>query len=255
MLRWSTLKGLTALILFTVSATLIECLIVVYSMSIGVRDEAVFQVPFFGFSVSPLFHLVPASIVIVLAASWACMMGYLAIKPPEKVRQPKKAKGSEKTGTGLSVKISIFLGKMKTGLLEVKGLKAAIMVLLVFLALATLISVLANPWLVYRAFANIYQSNPHLLGFVVATNNALQGFAQTVTPIGWMCSAVDNAIKAAAPGIRASAAALGALIKPLADLPAAGKYLVFQNLAAWLSALAVLIYGAFMRKSYRYKRR
>ncbi|MEM0357641.1 MAG: hypothetical protein QXL77_04625 [Candidatus Bathyarchaeia archaeon] len=253
--RWSTLKGLTALALFIASASLVECLIVFYAISIGVRDEATFQAPLLGFTISPLFHLVPASIVIVLAASWACMVEYLAMRPLEKVRQSRKAKGSEKTGAGLSARISAFLGKMKAGLLEVKGVKGAVTVLLVFLALATLISVLANPWLVYRAFAHVYQSNPQLLGFVTATNNALQSFIQTVAPLGWVCSAFDNAIKAAAPGIRASAAALGSLIKPLADLPAHGKYLVFQNLAAWFSALAVLLYGVFVRKSYRYKRR
>jgi hypothetical protein len=268
-LRWSTLKGAAALVMFIVLAALVEGLIIVYAISIGVRDEAGFKIPWLGLTVSPLFHLVPISVIIVLAASWTCMVKYIATKP-EKVKQPaKKMKASEKKAIGLKSRISGFLGRVKARLLKIKGVsyigsrmsfaraavKSAVTILLVFLALALLFSVLANPWLVYGTFANLYRNNPQILGFVVAVNSALQGFAEAVAPVGWLCSSIDSAIRSAAPSFRGFISALGALTKPLADLPPAGKYLVFQNLAAWLSALAVLGYGAYTRKSYRFKRK
>lgn len=269
MFRWPTLKGLAALILFIISATVIEYLIVVYAINIGVRDEVSFQIPWLGFTVSPLFHLVPISTIIVLAASWTCLAKYVATKPAEKIKQSfKKAKASEKEERGEKARISGFLGKIKAGLLRIRGVayvwdrlnfakatvKSAITILLVFLALALLVSILANPWLVYRTFANLYQSNPQILGFVMTTKSALQGFAEAAAPIGWICSSINNALIAAAPSIRDFASTLGVLTKPLADSPPFVKYLAFQNIAAWVSALAVLFYGAYTRKSYRYRR-
>lgn len=253
--RWSTLKGATALILFIALAAFIEYLIVAYAVSIGVRDDASFQIPWLGLVISPLFHLVPISTVIVLAASWTCMVKYVAMKPSEKMKTPtNKAKVPREERTGLRARVSGFLGKMKLGFTKAT-VKIAITILLVFLALVLLISALANPWLVYGVFAKLYQNNPQVLGFVKATNSALQGFAEAVAPVGWLCSSIDGAIKAAAPGFRGFISALSALTRPLADLPPVGKYLVFQNLAAWLSALAVLLYGAYTRKSYRHKRK
>lgn len=266
MLRWSTLKGAAALMLFIASAAFVEFLIVVHAKSIGVKDEACFQVPWLGFTVSALFHLVPISTIIVLVASWTCLVRYVAMKPAEKIRSSQKRvkpSGKDKLGA----KISAFWNRVKAGLLRVKGVayvwsklsftkapvKSAITVLFVFLVLVLLVSVLASPWLVYRAFASLYQSNPQILEFVKATNSALNGFVQAVAPIGWMCSSIDGAIKAAAPGLRSFAATLGSSTKPLADLPPVSKYLIFQNLAAWVCALAVLAYGVYVRKSYRYK--
>ena len=268
-LRWSTLKGAAALIMFIVLAVLVEGLIVVYAMSIGVRDEVCFQIPWLGLTVSPLFHLVPITVVIVLVASWTCMVKYTATRPEKVEQTTKKIKVSEKKAPGLKSRIGSFLGKVKVRLLRIKGIsyiesrmsfaratvKSAVTILLVFLALVLLVSVLVNPWLVYGTLANLYQNNPQILGFVVTVNSTLQGFAETVAPVGWLCSSIDGAIRAAAPSFRGFISALSALTKPLADLSPAGKYLVFQNLAAWLSALAVLGYGAYTRKSYRFKRK
>jgi len=270
MLHWSTLKRAAALVMFIVLATLVEGLIVFYAANIGVRDETCLQIPWLGLTVSPLFHLIPISVVIVLAASWTCMMKYASMKPAEKMKtSPKKAKASSEKGTGLKAKISGFLGKVKAKLLKVKGVsyiggridfakatvKNAVIILLVFLALTLTVSILANPWLVYRTFANLYQNNPQILGFVVAIRDTLQGFAQTVTPVGWLCSSIDGAIRAAAPSFKSFISALGVLTKPLVDLSPVGKYIVFQNFAAWFSALTVLVYGAYTRKSYRFKRK
>lgn len=266
MFRWSSLKGFAALILFIVSALLIEYLIIVYAVSIGVRDEYCFQIPWLGLTVSPLFHLVPTSTVVVLAASWACMTRYIAAKPIEKTKPAQKK--PKTPSEGLRAKISGFLSGLKSRLLRIKGfayvwgkfsfaratVKSAITVLLGFMASALLVSVIANPWLIHNGFVSLYRGNPQLLDSIKAFNSALGSFAEVVSPIGWICSAVNNAFRAAAPGIRDFASSLGALTKPLVDLSPMGKYLVFQNIAAWTSALTVLAYGAYTRKSYRYRR-
>ena len=260
-LRWSTLKGLAAIALFIVLAALIEWAIVVYAVSLGVKDENCFQFPGANWSISILFHIIPVSVIITLAASWVCMARYAAMKPTEKPKPTQK-----KTQTSKRMRISTSLGKIKSAVLKVRSVaylwekvssataKSAVIMLLVFSALILLVSVLAYPWLIYRTFASLYQGDPSLLAFVKATNSALQGFAETVAPIGWVCSAIKNTLVSAAPSFRSFASALGTLIKPLVDLPPVGKYLVFQNLAAWISALTVLFYGAYTRKGYRYRR-
>jgi hypothetical protein len=274
--RWTTLKGLTALILFLIAAALIEYAIVVYAVALGVREENPLQwkIQFPGtdwtttITVSPLFHLVPLSTMIALVFSWICLTNCMAIKPfREKPKIPQKRK-REKFTTKMGNAVRSFFGKIKSIMLKVKGIayiwnkvsgaratiKSAIVLLLVFSTLILLASILAYPWLIYQTFSNLYQSNPSLLEFVISTNNALKGFAEAVVPVGWVCSAINNAIISAAPGFRDFVLTFGGVTKPLADLPPAGKYLAFQNFAAWISALTVLFYGAYMRKGYRYRK-
>jgi hypothetical protein len=277
--RWTTLKGITALILFLIAAALIEYAIVVYAVALGVREENPLQwkIQFPGtdwtatISVSPLFHLVPLSTMMALVFSWICLTRYTAVKTPkafrEKPKLPQRRK-REKFTTKMVDAVRNFFGKIKSRMLKVKGIayiwnkvsaarvtiKSAIILLLVFSTLILLASVLAYPRLIYQTFSNLYQGNPSLLEFVKSTNNALKDFAEAVAPVGWICSAINNALISAAPGFRDFVLTLGRVTKPLADLPPTGKYLAFQNLAAWISALTVLFYGAYMRKGYRYRK-
>lgn len=275
-LRWATLKGLTALILFFIAAALIEYATVVYAVALGVEEENPIQwkIQLPGsdwtatISVSPLFHLVPLSTIITLVSSWVYLTRFMAIKPSkEKPKIPQRGK-KEKITTKIGDIVGNFFGKIKSRMLKVKGIayiwnkmsgtratiKSAIVLLLAFSTLILLASVLAYPQLIYQTFSNLYQGNPSLLEFVKSTNSALKGFAEAVAPVGWVGSAINNAILSAAPGFRNFVSALGSITKPLADLPPAGKYLAFQNLAAWISALTVLFYGAYMRKGYRYRK-
>ena len=277
--RWATLKGITALILFLIAAALIEYAIVVYAVALGVREENPLQwkIQFPGtdwtatISVSPLFHLVPLSTMVALVFSWICLTRYMAVKTPKVSREKPKLsqkRKEEKFTTKMGNTIRNFFGKIKSRMLKVKGIayiwnkmsaarvtiKSATILLLVFSTLILLASVLAYPQLVYQAFSNLYQGNPSLLEFVRSTNNALKGFAEAVAPIGWICSAINNALISAAPGFRDFVLTFGSVTKPLTDLPPTGKYLAFQNLAAWISALTVLFYGVYMRKGYRYRK-
>lgn len=262
-LRWKTLKGSAAIVLFTVLAFLIEYLIVVYAINLGVKEENSVTLPWTNWTVSPLFHLVPVSAVIVLVCSWICMTRYAAAKPTDRLKPPQKRimRAVKKAETGLT-------GKIKSRMLEVKvvgyvwsklkfaeaTVKSAIITLLLFSALILLVSVAAYPRLIYNTFAGLYNGNNSLMELAKTLNIMLKGFAETLAPIWSACSAVNNALIYVAPSFRGLASTLGTITKPLVDLPPAGKYLVFQNVSSWFSALIVLLYGAYTRKSYRYRK-
>jgi hypothetical protein len=89
----------------------------------------------------------------------------------------------------------------------------------------------------------------------VSIANLLRGFAQAVSPIGWLATTINNGLIAISPGIRSVGIALGSVIAPLANLDPAGKYLAFQNTAAWISVLLILFYGQYSRRSYRYRKK
>jgi hypothetical protein len=284
-LRWATLKGLTAIILFLILAVLIEYVIVAYAISLGVREEDPLKGSFLfpgtdwtiTIVVSPLFHLVPLAVIITLVFCWVYMTKYAAMQPPKpqelkpKAKQQKREraqKAEEKFASRIGGAIRRFFGRIKSGLLRIKGvsyvwsqvsfaratIKSALITILVFSALILLISVIAYPGLIYGTFSNLYRGNPSFLEFVKSVNTALKGFVEALGPIGWLCSAINNAIISAAPAFRGFVSALGGLVKPLVDLPPVGKYLVFQNVAAWVSALTVFSYGFFTRKGYRFRK-
>lgn len=261
MIRWTTLKGLTAIILFLLIAALIEYVVVIYAINLGVNETPLqFNLQFLGtewtttLTISPLFHLVPIAVIIALASSWTYLTRHITIKPHE------TAKG--RTQTIKRKKERKFFSKVKSGLLRVKSvaylwqkihfaratIKSALTIFLLFSAFAFIISLLAYPQLIYRTVSNAYQNNPSLLEFVKSTNEAL-------APIGSIFSGINNALLSAAPTFRDFVLNIGIVIKPLADSNDVGKYLVFQNAAAWICAIIVLFYGGYARKGYRYKKK
>jgi len=254
-IRWATLKGLAAIILFLIIAVLMEYFVVLYSMGLGVEEKPENKV--FGL-ISPLFHLVPATVIIALMSSWIYLTRHAAIRSPE----IQKGKGDFKRDKKQRLKgMKKFFGRMKSGLLKVKGvtyvwqkihfaratIKSALTIILVFSALILLVSVLAYPKLIYQTIVNAYKANPALLNFVKGTSQAL-------APLSEFFSGVTNVLLSAAPGFRNSVLAFGSIVEPLSSLDSVGKYLVFQNVAAWISALVALVYGQYMRKSYRYRK-
>lgn len=263
-------------------AILIEYIIVLYAINLGVKDETLQQwsSQFPGtdwittIAISPLFHLVPIAVIIALVSSWTYLTRHVAVKPPEKwkgkvkpVAKHRKERGFKEVKK-LTSRIRGFFGGLKSALLRIKGvayiwqkihfaratIKSALAVLLVFGALILLVSVLTYPQLIYWTVSNAYRGNSLLLGFVTSISNCGKGIAEALAPIGWICSAVNNALLSTAPAFRDFVLSLGGLIKPLVELDDAGKYLVFQNVAAWVSALTALFYGGHKRKIYRHKK-
>lgn len=271
--RWTALKGLVAIILFLISATLIECLVVLYAANLGVEDETVLKLdlPFtenMTITISPLFHIVPIAVMITLVFSWTYLTKHTAVKTyrtqKEKARQSQRR---EKT-VGFSERAKSFFGKIKSGLLKVKAIaylwqkihfgraviKSALTIILVFVAFVLAISFATYPQLIHHFISNAFATNTALLGVVKSTSNLATGIAEALQPIGWFCSAINNALISVAPGFRSFAAGVGTLIRPLADLDDFGKYLVFQNVAAWGSAVTALAYGWYARRG-RYRKR
>jgi len=284
--HWTTLKAIVAIILFLIIAALIEYSIVLYALNLGVKDENLLkwnlQFPRTNWTatitVSPLFHLVPIAVIITLISSWSYLTKYIAVKPnktlkpkakPTKRQKKQGLKKARKLASKISRTVKNFCDKIKSALSRAKGVaypwqkthfarattKSALTVLLVFAVSILLVSLLAYPQLIYRIASSAYQKNPSLLNFAKSTSNSVKGIAEALAPIGWIFSSINNALLWVAPGFRDFVLALGVLIKPLTDLDNAGKYLVFQNIAAWFSALTALLYGEYMGKGYRYKKK
>ena len=280
--QWTTLKGLGAILLFLIVATLIEYIVVLYGLSLGVEDETLqrwsFQFPATDWTatiaISPLFHLVPITVIIALVSSWTYLTRHIAVKPPEKWKGKVKPVAKQrkqrtlKEVEKLASKIRRFFGRLKSGLLRIRGvaylwrkihfaratIKSALTVLMVFVALILLVSVLTYPQLVYWTVSNAYRDNSLFLGFVTSISDCGKGIAEALAPIGWICSAANNVLLSAAPTFRGFVLSLGDIIKPLVELDDAGKYLVFQNAAAWVSALTALFIGRHEQMGRRYKK-
>lgn len=281
--RWSTLKGSVAILLFLSIALLIQYCVVVYAMSLGVQDKQLLHGSFrfpatnltITISVSPLFHLVPIATVITLVSSWSYLTKYMTGKSYKESSKPSRppAQRSEKRRLRVINKLSLktrgFLDRLERGLLRIRGIEylwhrtrfaratieSSLTVLLVFGTFIVLISVLAYPKLIYQAISNAYQNNPSLVDSMKAIGNVGKGFAESLPPIGLISSTVSRALLHNAPGFRAFTLGLGGSIRPLAELDANGKYLVFQNMASWISALTALFYGEYRRRSHQYRRR
>lgn len=96
--RWTAPKGFTTMALFSALAVFTEYVLVCFFLSFGLVDKSLFtenfQVPltnlFFTITVSPLFHLIPLGVVVVLVASWMHLTKYVAVVPHkvEPVKRP-----------------------------------------------------------------------------------------------------------------------------------------------------------------------
>jgi len=262
MIRWTTLKGATALFLFLIIATVIECIFVLYTQSRVVKDGTLlqwsFRFPGTGWDVtlaiSPLFHLAPIAVIIALTSTWMYVTRHVAVKPHEiqKGRFLPHGKGRKEQPTKLFGKIRSVLSKakgveyLKRKILFARAtIRGTLVVLIVFLLFIAVISLLAYPQLIFRTIADTYQGNPSLLNFI-------RGTGATLAPIGSVFSSANSALLAVAPGFRDFALGLGGAIGPLASLDETGKYLFLQNAAAWISALVALLHVEYGRKGYHY---
>ena len=256
--RWATLKGLAAITVFFVIAVLIEYLVVIYAISLGATESP--QNVIFGF-ISPLFTLVPITVIITLAASWTFLTKHVAVRSPE-TQKPRPGPPSKRRKKSRFGGAREFLGRIESRLLKTKGVayvwrkihfarattKSALAVIMTFSALILLVSLLAYPQLVYLTITNAYRTNQALL-------NLVSGVSQALAPLSQGLSSINSGFISAAPSFRAAILSLSVITSPLTSLDAAGKYLVLQNVAAWTSALTALIYSEYIRNRYRYRKR
>ena len=133
-------------------------------------------------------------------------------------------------------------------------IRSAIIIITIFIILILLVTVAAYPRLVPMATENFYQWNTVFLRFVAATISASETIANAISPIGAVSETINNALISAAPAFRNTIeGAASAITSGLVSLHPTEKYLIIQNSAAWVVALATILYIQYM-KTRRYRR-
>lgn len=285
--RWTAPKGAAAMALFLALAVFIEYLVIRLFQSYGLADTQTFQLisTFFTLTISPLLHLLPLGVIIVLVSSWTYLTRYTAKvpsrrtpplkKPSAKLRKPleKVTKKRFKSIRNLSRRIArrlrrvnqalrSFYNRVKTSILRIRGvslvmqrlffaraaIKSTATVVLIFLASLLTLHLMGYPSLIHDLVVELYRGHPSFHGFVLRTIEAL-------SPIGWLTSAINNALVWAAPGFRSVLEGFViSITEPLAQLDLMWKYVISQNIAAWVSATAALLYGQYTSRLYRHHR-
>jgi len=255
-----------------------------------------FQFPgtslYFTLGVSPLFHLIPIGVVAVLVSSWTYLFRHVAVVP-RKTEHVKKelemrrerrlkmrkerfkwirrfSKAVGKKFQGVSRAIKGFSRRVRAAFLRIRGvsyvtqrlafaraaIKSTVTVILVFIVMVLAIYLMAYPRLIQDAVVGFYKGNPSFHGFVLKTIEVANGIAQALSPIGGIASAINDALRAVAPGFRSAIEGLGAAITgSLVKLDLTSKYLICQNFAAWISAIAAVAYGQHASRLYRRRAR
>jgi uncharacterized membrane protein YciS (DUF1049 family) len=273
-IRWTTLKGATSAIVFFVLAVLAELVVVLYAIDLGVQDANLVTINWpVIFTISPLLHVVPIAVIITLLFTWMYLAKKLSVRPLQPIGRTeisgrRKVEMKQQVSKASQPPKSL-LGETKQVPARTRGassiwqktysarvpIKSAFIVFLAFFVLVLIVSLLTYPALLYQTLTGAYQSHSSPYGFIVSIANLLKGFAQAVSPISWLATTINNGLVAISPGIRSVGLALGSAIAPLANLDPAGKYLAFQNAAAWISVLLILFYGQYSRRSYRYRKK
>jgi len=265
--RWSALKGLAAKVLFFVLALFFELLLIVSFQGFGLTDKTVWvgNFQFFTLVISPLFHLLPLIVIVVLVCSWVYLTKYTAYVPArvEAVRRPLSRRELEKRRFRAFRRFSRNLDRrlqgIKTRFQSIRGIsyvsrrlrfvgatvRSAAVVLLVFLTFSFLLYVVVYPDLIYNWAVGLYQGNPYFLGFVRGTADWARGFGDVFAGV----------FIGVAPGFHNGLANSGAaLTGSVVRLDVVGKYLLSQNMAAWASAIVALVYGMYVSSGRRRRR-
>ena len=248
---WTAPKGLLTVGLFLALAFISEFFMVSFFAGSGLTETYAHPLP-----VSPLFHLLPLAVILVLVLSWMYLTKHIAMRPrrisPAKVskirrRRPRRTKSTRSImGTIKNVfsKISAVFsssgGSSAPQRLSFGGvaLESAVTVLAVFLLSLILLSVLVYPKL-FTEFA---------VGFYSKTS-ALQGFMQSLAEV---LVSVASGLDSLAPGFRnAFEGLVSAALPSLTGGDILWRYVFCQNAAAWISALAALAYVRYFSKTYR----
>jgi hypothetical protein len=286
--RWTAPKGFVAILLFLAVILLLEFLLVYFFRSAGLTDEytwtGTLHVPYvnqrLSLTLSPMFHLLPLSVVVVLLSSWTFLTKYVAFIPhitqsakkttAKKQRPPLKRrfKSVRNFARRINRKIQRIASSLKEAFSRIPGVsklsrrlffaraavRSALIILSVFASFAFIAYTMAYPWWIHDAVVGLYRANPSLRMFVIGTNQKLQSIGKTLTPIRSATKSINDALLSAAPSFRRNLQNLGGFLEPVSKLSVAEKYLLVQNLAAWVCALIALAYGKYFG-SRRYKRR
>ena len=261
--RWTAPKGLFTLGLFLSFALISEFFMVSFFTGAGLKEAFAFK--FFTINVSPLFHLLPLSVILVLVSSWIYFTKYLVKRshrksPAKTLRISRKRTSRRRTrmnvlqrivavfGNFFS-KIGNFFGRFR-GVSSVQqrlsfgrlALESTVTVLTIFLLSIIIFSVLVYPRIFTDFAVGLYSTNSALHGFLLQLNGILQA----------ILSPINGVLNAFAPSLRN---VFESLVPSKSQSLSGGdllwRYVFCQNAAAWISALAALIYGKYFFNTYR----
>jgi hypothetical protein len=253
---WTAPKGLLTTASFLALAFISEFFMVSFFAGSGLTETSAYPLP-----VSPLFHLLPLAVILVLVSSWMYLTKHIAMRPhrisPAKVsktrrRRPRRRTKSTQSVTGAIRKV---FSKISSVLLRSSGgsvvqrrisfgrvaLESTVTVLTIFLLSIILLSVLVYPNLFTDFAVGFYSKTSPLQGFV-------QSLADGVVSIA---SGLDSI----APGFRNAFEDIVSARSPsLTEGDLLWRYVFCQNAAAWISALAALAYVKYFSNTYRSRR-
>jgi len=242
----------------------------------------------FTLSISPLFHLLPIGVIFVLGANWIYLTKYVAVvprrieaskkpsmmpkgryqKPKSKSRRFKLirqfSKSLSKRFEKLTRSFKAFSNRISAAFLRIRGVsyitqrlsfaraavKSSVTVLAVFIVSVFGLYLLVQPTLIYDAVIGFYAGNPSL---PMTIKGIAEGIASS--PIGGLTTGVNNALTGIAMGFWNTLEGAGKLTESLVHLDLVWKYVICQNIAAWVSALMVWTYGKYSSQLYRRKGR
>ncbi len=267
--RWTAPKGLLTIVLFLGLALISELFAVLFFTYAGLTE--VFAFKFFGITISPLFHLLPLSVTLVLVTSWTYLTKYIAMgqrrisstKVSKIRRRPRRRKARLNFLRRIIGTVENVFKKIGNVFLRSRGvsyvqrrisfgrvtLESTVTVLTVFLLSIILLSVLVYPKLFTDFAVGLYSGNSAFHGFVLKTFEILQGIGRVFAPIA-------DGLRAIAPGFRnAFEGLVSSRSQSLTEGDLLWRYVFCQNAAAWISALAALAYGRYISNSYRSRKR
>jgi hypothetical protein len=265
--RWTAPRGLLTIVLFLALAVISEFFMVSFFKVAGLTEA--FEFKFFTVIISPLFHLLPLGVVLVLVASWVYLTKNLAMRKPKKSpakvskvhrRHPRRRK-TRSSSLGKTIKaiknffsritgflpryrnVSVVQQRLTFGKLAFESI---VTVLTIFLLSLITFYVLIYPNLFTDFAVEVYTTNSALHGFVLKVIEALQGIAGALAPV---VSAIDSGLRAIAPGFRDTFEGfVTSRHQPLSAGDLLWRYVLAQNAAAWISALAAIAYGKYFSR-------
>jgi len=278
--KWTAPKGLATILLFFAASAIIEVLLVSAFQIMGLSDSnaltSSFNVPgtnwSFTISISPLLHLLPLSVIIVMLTSWTYLANSTAFvpqrveaarrpyQPPKRMQETGRLQSVRRFFRNLSRRLQRFSRGLRSSVQKTPGIgyvsqrlsltritvKSAAAVLAIFILVAVGLFFIEYPNMIYYLTLNLYMGSPAFQEFVRGIGQWLQGVGTALPPIGDLGTGINNALVGGAPRFRRSLEAAGtSLMRPIFQLDVVGKYTLSQNLAAWTAAVLALFYGGY----------
>jgi hypothetical protein len=252
--RWTAPKGLLTIGLFLALAFISEFFMVSFFAGSGLTETSAYPLP-----VSPLFHLLPLAVILVLVLSWIYLTKHIAMRPHRistakvsKIRRRPRGRKTRKSTRSVIGAVKDVFSKISSVFLRSSGgssvqrrlsfgrvaLESAVTVLTIFLLSIILLAVLVYPNLFTDFAAGFYSTNSPLQGF-------MQSLADGVVSIASGLDSIAPGFRNAFEGLVASRS------QSLTGGDILWRYVFCQNAAAWISAIAALAYVRYGGRPYR----